>query len=430
MKKILLFLVVVSLIIPFVPANAEDNVINDENIINLIVGEEKKISDDISLKLIKLMEVEGNALCTKTNLEPCLSYIEIKMGNMSKSTVITMENFYPISSFYPTISSDFKIGLIGKKDYQTGIFEIQKEGLISSVSELEQEITPSSPKPILESDISEPISYQTIKPQIGIKESITISSDQISIYNEEKETETIYNAPTSVEETKTAIKIEVGDIESGKREINIKPVRDKLILEMVKGATNEDCEMYSSECKKGDEILCQKYDFNCSNLEKQTCENYLLSCKKGNEDACVKWDLNCKQKEVTPEFCGKILSLCQDGLIERCKEYNVSCQQKEIVSVSTKEVLNIKENKIFMNEKEIKVMPDTASESAIDKLSLNKDVEIELKDTGKPVYEVIGSQEKRILGLFKTAVKVTTTLSAETGEIEKTKKPWWSFLAW
>ena len=67
-------------------------------------------------------------------------------------------------------------------------------------------------------------------------------------------------------------------------------------------------------------------------------------------------------------------------------------------------------------------MPDTASEKAIGTLKLKKDVEIELKDTGKPTYEVIGKKEVKVFGFIKTEV------NAETGNIEKTKKPWWSFL--
>ncbi len=160
----------------------------------------------------------------------------------------------------------------------------------------------------------------------------------------------------------------------------------------------------------------------------QKCDDYQKECNEfGNEVSCLKWKNSC-QAPVDQTPCRILISQCDEGDKLACKKYSLTCQIEAVAYTS--EDMEIKENKIFMNEQEIKVMPDTASENAIDKLSLNKDVEIELKDTGKPVYEVVGSQEKRILGLFKTAVKVTTTLSAETGEIEKTKRPWWSFLAW
>ena len=74
-------------------------------------------------------------------------------------------------------------------------------------------------------------------------------------------------------------------------------------------------------------------------------------------------------------------------------------------------------------------MPDTASEKAIGTLKLKKDVEIELKDTGKPTYEVIGKKEVKLFGFIKTEMSIKVEVNAETGKIEKTKKPWWSFLA-
>lgn len=105
---------------------------------------------------------------------------------------------------------------------------------------------------------------------------------------------------------------------------------------------------------------------------------------------------------------------------------------KEVFAV-TKEPIQVRENKIFLKQKEIKIMPDTASEIAIEKLK-SLDIEIELKDVGrqdvvKPVYEVVGIKEVKILGLFKVKMKVRTEIDAETGNVGKIKKPWWSFLA-
>jgi hypothetical protein len=97
--------------------------------------------------------------------------------------------------------------------------------------------------------------------------------------------------------------------------------------------------------------------------------------------------------------------------------------------VSTKEPIEVKENKIYLNEKEVKIMPDTVSNIAVEKLQA-LDFEIELKDVGKPVYEIAQKEDVKIFGLFKKEMIVKTQISAETGEIEKTKKPWWNFLAW
>lgn len=88
---------------------------------------------------------------------------------------------------------------------------------------------------------------------------------------------------------------------------------------------------------------------------------------------------------------------------------------------------------------EIKVMPNTASEKAIEKLQLkNCDSEnkcsIELKEVGngeqvKVAYEIQAQKEARFLGMFKTRMKVQAQIDAETGEVIQSKKPWWAFLA-
>ena len=78
--------------------------------------------------------------------------------------------------------------------------------------------------------------------------------------------------------------------------------------------------------------------------------------------------------------------------------------------------------------KEVKVMPDTASNIAINQLNL-KNYEIELKDVGQPVYGIEGTKDVKILGLINAKMHVSTQIDAETGAISKTEKPWWSFLA-
>ncbi|MFH1248823.1 MAG: hypothetical protein V1660_01595 [archaeon] len=88
---------------------------------------------------------------------------------------------------------------------------------------------------------------------------------------------------------------------------------------------------------------------------------------------------------------------------------------------------------------EIKVMPNTASERAIERLQLKvcnseNNCQIELKEVGsgeqvKAAYEVKAQKEARILGMFKTKMQVQAQIDAETGEVIKAKKPWWAFIA-
>jgi len=97
--------------------------------------------------------------------------------------------------------------------------------------------------------------------------------------------------------------------------------------------------------------------------------------------------------------------------------------------VKTSGQISIMDGKTYLNTKEFKVMPDTASEKAIENQQLNKEVTIELKDTGKPVYEINGNKEVRLFGLFRKSMSIVSEIDASTGEVLSIKKPWWSFLS-
>ncbi len=418
MKKILLFLAIVSLVIPFVPAQAEDSFISNQNegiflrnkglenqdLEFLQVGSKEytlKIGESIAIGGVDWIRMvlfglpgnhPGQILCKGD--DDCADIINNSAG------VSLLVNDDPQSiyikkgeklSMWDGVFTIFFVGLDGEN---SGRFSV----LVNDLKDVDD-------KPVE--------SYEVYKaPIIGSKDVILISEEEISIKEINEGGEVIKIAPKSGVKQVILIesdseKLPVKELDdttepiSGqdKREVLVGVSEGEVSIEVIKGVTKEDCEAYKEKCEE-----------------------------TGNQIVCLKWGDICETPDYDSNQCSEIISLCNEGDEGACKKYSIAC--KIISSATTKEVLNIKENKIFMNEKEIKVMPDTASENAIKKLSLKKDVEIELKDTGKPVYEVIGSQEKRIFGLFKTAVKVTTTLSAETGEIEKTKKPWWSFLAW
>ena len=92
------------------------------------------------------------------------------------------------------------------------------------------------------------------------------------------------------------------------------------------------------------------------------------------------------------------------------------------------------------NDAEIKVMPETASQTALTRLRLKvcseeSNCSIELKEVGKgddtkPAYELQAQRHFRILGLFRTKAQVKAQVDAETGKIVSVKKPWWAFLAY
>ena len=81
---------------------------------------------------------------------------------------------------------------------------------------------------------------------------------------------------------------------------------------------------------------------------------------------------------------------------------------------------------------EIKIMPETASARAIERLG-QLNFTVELKEVGKgnetrAVYELTGNKQGRFLGIFKIMAKVQAQVDAETGDV-KVIKPWWNFLA-
>ncbi|OGJ22101.1 hypothetical protein A3K73_07465 [Candidatus Pacearchaeota archaeon RBG_13_36_9] len=81
---------------------------------------------------------------------------------------------------------------------------------------------------------------------------------------------------------------------------------------------------------------------------------------------------------------------------------------------------------------EIKIMPETASQTAIGRLG-ELGFTVELKEVGKgttvkPVYELTGNKQGKFLGIFKIMARVKAQVDAGTGDV-KVIKPWWSFLA-
>jgi len=91
---------------------------------------------------------------------------------------------------------------------------------------------------------------------------------------------------------------------------------------------------------------------------------------------------------------------------------------------------------------EIKIMPDVASERALERLRLkvcssDNNCSIELKEVAlnrqanqiQAAYEVRAEKMSKVLGLFKKKMQVQAQVDAENGEVVALKKPWWAFLA-
>lgn len=88
---------------------------------------------------------------------------------------------------------------------------------------------------------------------------------------------------------------------------------------------------------------------------------------------------------------------------------------------------------------EIKIMPNTASETAITRLRMKvcnetNNCSIELKEVGsgeqvRAAYEVKAKKEVKVLGLFRARMNVEAQVDAETGEVIRERKAWWAFVA-
>lgn len=90
-------------------------------------------------------------------------------------------------------------------------------------------------------------------------------------------------------------------------------------------------------------------------------------------------------------------------------------------------------NKLYVGNQEIKIMPDAASQVAVERLG-GLDFKIELKDVGsaanpKPIYAIQARRPVRILGLIPVGLPLRLEINAETGVTTSVVTPWWNFLA-
>ena len=83
-------------------------------------------------------------------------------------------------------------------------------------------------------------------------------------------------------------------------------------------------------------------------------------------------------------------------------------------------------------EEDLKVMPDVASERAIEVLR-SKNFTIVLKEVGAPnktklVFSAESPRQGKVVGLFRAKFNLEARIDSQTGEVVEFKKPWWYFL--
>ena len=114
------------------------------------------------------------------------------------------------------------------------------------------------------------------------------------------------------------------------------------------------------------------------------------------------------------------------------------------VKVGTELPIEFKDNIIKVTQSngakaEIKILPSTASETALARLGLKvcnetNNCTIILKEVGvgtekKLVYQLKAQKKVKVFGLFKAKMNVEANVDAETGNVISEHKPWWAFIA-
>ena len=96
--------------------------------------------------------------------------------------------------------------------------------------------------------------------------------------------------------------------------------------------------------------------------------------------------------------------------------------------VETSEKVKIDSNGLSIAGRQINVLPNSAAQK-VETENNAKAEAIELKlIEEKPVYEINAVKKAKLFWIIPVEISITATVNAQTGEVEKIEKPWWSFL--
>jgi hypothetical protein len=194
--------------------------------------------------------------------------------------------------------------------------------------------------------------------------------------------------------------------------------------------TKGECEQERERNREREQVACTQEAKLCDDGVTYVSRNSSNGCKfdkcPGEDENECSADSDCPQPKCAGAQAGA-------GQV-KCAGMTSKCLDGKCVLINEKVECSADESKCNISlsngrKAEIKVMPETASERAIERLG-QLGFNVALKEVGgKAVYEVSGEKEGKIFGLFRAKGKVSALVNAETGEIEKVNKPWWSFLA-
>ncbi len=171
---------------------------------------------------------------------------------------------------------------------------------------------------------------------------------------------------------------------------------------------------------------------NASNISKQVREQVqekLIAINQGNLTVQGKQISIKKMSNIRKQI--KVRNISAHTNLELIQE-----QVKEQGQNKTKLKAKLSNGK----NAEIKIMPDAASETAIQMLKLKACSEennctIELKELNRTknqsrlAYEIKAEKQSKILGLFRKRMQVRAEIDTDNGQLIQVKKPWWAFLA-
>lgn len=170
----------------------------------------------------------------------------------------------------------------------------------------------------------------------------------------------------------------------------------------------------------GQQEFCGAYMYY--GLQTFSTKERCLKAIVNKNESCMEYDGICCRGDI----CPMVEIICSPGLTYSFVTCDDNCSPV-IECINKTKTFNLSNGQ----KAEIKIMPETASEKAIERLG-ELNFTIELKEIGggtMAVYEVRGEKQGKLFGLFKVKANVSVQVSVESGAIVTTKKPWWAFLA-
>lgn len=168
-----------------------------------------------------------------------------------------------------------------------------------------------------------------------------------------------------------------------------------------------------------------------------TCSNGLVSCRVTPISKVCPVGCDCSEQgtikcptEQRP-IDVEIQTLSNPVPVRIQKIENSVSVESEGVSATTQQKLILNNSKLYLGsvseEKQIRISPQEAL-SKIEKTTEVQRFELTQPEE-KPVYEITGVRQAKILYLFPVSIPIETKIDANTGEILSVTKPWWDLLA-